>query len=246
MRFLCLLPKIFPQLLPRCKCLRGDSRWAGFWPLLLARPGIFYLTGGLDRQALTHLTEGREGHTSRQPQQPRLSCCPLCTPYCPHARAIRNVHRLCLSPSPSTGWYVCSTDSHFCGKLLWITSWSHWSAATSPLLPVPWGMPALVWRHGTGMGLLMSQAAAARVSGVQSKHVGPFHNLPAPLSSIFTTSQQSALSIYIRKILLLILCNTTHMLLSKMELSPPFPLWVLARRSFCGNALASPALQAGT
>lgn len=108
-----------------CKSLRGDSRRAGFWPLLLARPGIFYLTGGLDRQALAHLTEGREGRTSRQPRQPQLFCCPLCTPYCPHARAIRNVHRLCLSPSPSTGWYVCSTDSHFCGKLLWITSWSH-------------------------------------------------------------------------------------------------------------------------
>lgn len=72
MGFLCLLPKIFPQLLSPCKCLRGDSRQAGFWPLLLARPGIFYLTGGLDRQALTHLTKAREGHTSLQPRQPWL------------------------------------------------------------------------------------------------------------------------------------------------------------------------------
>lgn len=44
---------------PIGKCLRGDSRSAGFRAPLIAKRGIFYLPGGLDRQALTHLTKVR-------------------------------------------------------------------------------------------------------------------------------------------------------------------------------------------
>lgn len=58
------------------------------------------------------------------------------------------------------------------------------------LLSVLWGTRAPAWRQGTWMGLIMFQTAVVRVSGMQSKPVGPFHNLPVPLSSdLYTTAQ---------------------------------------------------------
>lgn len=78
-----------------------------------------------------------------------------------------------LEPFPYTGWYLCSINFHFCGKLDYSRAGAtevcgHFSSSAFHAVGMLCGMPALAWRQGTCVGLIMFQTAVVRVSGVKA------------------------------------------------------------------------------